>query len=93
MRKTALTGPVSINPASNHEVFKPAHRFFFGNARICHTVQLPIEQRLLVPCVQIPIIRHAFVVVVGEKIEYILLQIGTGAADCVYLVPANHLCK
>jgi hypothetical protein len=61
------------------------------DAGVGHPVHVPGEERLLVLRGQLPVVRDALIVVVGDQVEHVLLKVGARAHDGVDLVLADHL--
>ena len=77
-------------PDFEHGFFHSAHGFAFGNAGVGHAVHVAFQQALLVFGGQGAVVRHAFVIVMGDQVENVFFQIRTGAGDQMHLVLADH---
>jgi hypothetical protein len=91
VREQALADLVRAHPLGEHRVLDAPHRLHLGDAGVGDAVHVPVEQRLLVLGRQLPVVRHALVVVVGDQVEHVLLEVRAGAADRVDLALADHL--
>ena len=67
----------------------PHHRL--GDAGVGDAVHVAIEQALLVGGGEVAVAGDAFVIVVGDEVKYVLLEVGAGADDGVHLAFANHV--
>ncbi|MND07303.1 hypothetical protein D3C83_291920 [compost metagenome] len=54
---------------------------------------MPGEQGFLVVGRQLAVVRNADIVVVGNQVEDVFLEVRPGAADGMDLVPADHFCE
>ncbi len=89
--KIALGSAVGAAPEFEQDVLHGPHRLFLGDAGVGDPVELPIEQRLLVIGCEIAVVGHPNIVVVGDQVEDVLLEVGAGAADGVHLALPDHL--
>ena len=90
VREITFPLPVCVSPDFEHGFFHAAHRFAFRNARIGHAVHMPFEQLLFIFRRQRAIAGHPLVIIVGDEVENILLQIRAGAGDELHLVLPDH---
>ncbi len=86
-----LARAVGRDPLLEHRLLDPPHRLHLRDAGVGHAIHVPGEQLLLVLRRQLPVMRHALVVVVRDEIENILLEVRAGADDQVHLVAPDHL--
>jgi hypothetical protein len=71
----ALAGLVGGQPLLGDGGLDAAHGLALGDARVGHAVHVPVQQILLVLGREVAVVRHALVVVVGDEIEDVLLQV------------------
>ena len=85
----ALSG--GVLPQLHDRALDAADRFFFRDAGVGHPIEMPIEQVLLRLITEIAVVRHAFVVVVGDEVVEVFLEIRAGAGNRMDLALADHL--
>ena len=91
--KAAFALVVRFLPEREYVLFYPSYRLVLGYAGVGHPVEALLQKLPFVPGGQVPVVRHALVMVVGHEVEDILLEVGSGAGDYVDLPCADHLGK
>ena len=82
---------IGTRPFLDHRRFYTADGLMLGDAGVGDAVQVAREQGVLVGGREVAVLRDADVVLVGDEVEHILLEIGAGAADPMDLAGADHL--
>ena len=91
MREIPLTRLVRFRPLVRDHRLDTAHRFHLRDTRVRHAIHVPLHQLHFILRSQVTVVRHALIIIMGDEIENILLQIRTRAHDRVDLVRPNHL--
>ena len=86
-----LALPFGRLPLLEHRGLDPAHGLLFRNTRVGNPVQMARQQLRLVLRGEVSVAWDPDVVVVGDQIEDVLLQIRAGATDPVHLLVADQL--
>ena len=71
-------------------LLQAAERFLFRDAGIRHAVHVVFEQFPFVLRRQVAVVRHAFVVRVGDEVHDVFFEVGAGAGDDLHFVLADH---
>ncbi len=93
VREVALAAAVGPLPLIEHRPLDPPNRLFLRDTGISNTIEMALMQIRFLGCAQFAPVGNALIMRMGDQIEDILFEVGAGAADAVYFVVANHLCK
>ena len=78
-------------PLVDERRLDPAERLLLGDARVGHAVHPALQERLLVGRREVAPVGEPLVVVVGDEVEQVLLQVRARARDDVDVVAPDHL--
>lgn len=78
-------------PLFEDDMLETAKGLLLGDAGVGDAIEMLFEERLLLLRGEVAPVRDAAVVIVGDEVVEVFLEVRSGAADAVNLPESNHL--
>ena len=91
MREVRFPHNVGLDPLLHQERLDSTDSFAFRNTGVGDPIEALLQKLGFLSRSELSPVGDAAIVIVGHQIEYVFFEVGSRAADSVYLVLPNHL--